>query len=306
MSSPVLLIHHAATRGRLYPPNSIRGLRACLDAGAQVIEMDISPLADGDFALLHGPLLEPDTTGFGPVDAHTADEVSSLRHVWRGDVTDEPVRLLGQALELVRRQPHPVELQLDLKPHAPLTDAVLSSLVVALQPVKDQVRVTSGADWALRRLRALDADLPLGFDPLLYFEAPSEEVRDPGLPPFRRGAYGYWDDHPLASRRWGRTADYLAARAEALWAQAPTGAIWYISARLLAQALDDGFDWIADLHCCGAQLDTWTLNAGRPGDVELAWRLAAAGVDRITTDDPPALVQALLAEHPHSAFSVEY
>jgi glycerophosphoryl diester phosphodiesterase len=267
--------------------------------------MDISPLADGEFVLLHGPSLEPETTGFGLVSALTADEVSNLRRVWRGGVTDEPVRLLGQALKLLRRHLHPVELQLDLKPYPSLTDAALANLVAALQSVKNRVRVTSEADWALRRLRALDADLALGFDPLLYFEAPSQEARDPDEPPFRLGAYGYWDDHPLASQRWGKTAPYLAARAEALWTQAPSGAMWYIQGELLAQVLDDGFDWIAALHNWGAQVVAWTLNADRPPDVELARRLAMAGVDRITTDDAPALARAL-AEHPQGTVSTEY
>ena len=50
---------------------------------------------------------------------------------------------------------------------------------------------------------------------------PGAEEHGLAVPPLRQGAYGYWDDHPLAIRRWGEKADYLAARAEALWAQAP-------------------------------------------------------------------------------------
>lgn len=305
MNSPVLLIHHAANRGAIYPPNSVGGLQVCLDASARLIEMDISPLADGEFVLFHGPSLEAGTTGSGLVSTRTAEEVSNLRHVWRGGVTDEPVRLLGHALELVRRHPHPVELQLDLKPYPSLTDAALNNLVAALQSVKDRVRVSSEADWAVRRLRVLDTDLALGFDPLLYLEAPSDEARDPDEPPFRLGVYGYWDDHPLASQRWGETALYLAARAEALWTQAPSGALWYIRAKLLAQALEDGFDWISYLHEQGAQVDAWTLDAERAGDVDLAWRLAAGGVDRITTNDAPALARAL-RECDQGTIHVEY
>lgn len=319
MNSPILLIHHAANRGYIYPPNSIRGLQACLDAGARAIEVDISPLADGNFLLLHDRLLEHSTSGFGPIDAHTADQVSGLYLSWRGAVTTEPVGHLSQALGLVSRHSHPAELQLDLKSHIYLDDRALSRLVEALQPVKDRVRVTSMADWALRRLHALDAELLLGFDPLFYLDvAPHQEGKhELPAPPLRQGDYGYWDDHPLASQRWGETADYLAARAEALWTQSPPGAIWYIRARLLAHALEDGFDWVADLHDRGAQVAAWTLNADRPHDVELAWRLAVAGVDRITTDNAPALAQALTeysrgpygrqsANYSQGAISIEY
>jgi hypothetical protein len=118
-------------------------------------------------------------------------------------------------------------------------------MVTSLQPLKDRVRITSPSDWAIRRLHAIDPDLLLGFDPLLYLEADLGEGHTPGVPPFRQGAYGYWDDHPLASWRWGPAAEYLAVRAEALLAQVPAGIIWYIHAGLLDKALDDGFDWIA-------------------------------------------------------------
>jgi glycerophosphoryl diester phosphodiesterase len=302
-----MLIHHAANRGLIHPPNSIRGLKACLNAGARAIEVDISPLAGGDFVLLHDRLLEHATDGSGPVSGRTASQVAGLRLTWRGRITDEPVALLSQALELVASHPQPVELQLDLKPYVYLDEGILAGLAQALQAVKERVRVTSEADWALRRLRALDAELPLGFDPMLYLDVIPHQEEDQHFapPPFRQGAYGYWDDHPLASLVWGSKADYLAARAEALWAQVPSATVWYIRASLLARVLEDGFDWIADLHQRQAKVAAWTLNADHPPDVELARQLAAAGVDRVTTDDAPALAQAL-AGYAGGRVGVEY
>ena len=200
-TSDLLLIHHMANRDHEHPPGTLPALRACLEAGARAIEIDISLLADNQFALLHGPLLEDETTGSGPIRAHTTEQVRELRHLYQGKVTTVRVGLLSQAVELLRKYPGPVELQLDLKPDVYSADDVLSRLVTSLRPVKDRVRVTSPSDWALRRLRALDPDLPLGFDPLLYLQADLGNNREPGIPPFRQGAYGYWDDHPLASRR---------------------------------------------------------------------------------------------------------
>ncbi len=291
----ILLVHHAANRGHTHPAASPPALRACLEAGARVVEVDISLLADGEFALLHGPMLERETTGDGPIAAVTSEEVRALHYVRQGEATGVPVGLLSDALELLQRYPHTAELQLDLKPDVYSSGTVLARLVEGLQPVKERVRVTSPSDWALRRLRALDAGLPLGFDPLLYIEPDYGADSDPSVPPFRRGAYGYWDDHPLSTRRWGSAAAYLAARAEALWIQAPAGAIWYIDATLLGQALDDGFDWIGYLHRLGAEVDAWTLDAHKPERVALANRLAAAGIDRVTTNNAPALSQILAA-----------
>jgi glycerophosphoryl diester phosphodiesterase len=290
---PILLIHHAANRDHTYPSGSLPALQACLEAGARAVEIDISLLADGEFALLHGPTLERETTGSGPIGALTSEQARALHYIRQGKVTGVGVGLLPQAIDLLRQYSGTAELQLDLKPDVYSSNVVLSQLVTGLQPVMDRVRVTSPSDWALRRLHALDPSLALGFDPLLYLEIDYGEHSDPTVPPFRRGAYGYWDDHPLSTRRWGATADYLAARADALWSQAPPGAVWYIDARLLELALDDGFDWIAYLHDRGAEVDAWTLDAHRSEHAALARRLAAQGVDRITTNEAPALAQVL-------------
>jgi len=289
----ILLVHHMANRDHSQPAGSLPALQACLDAGARVVEIDISLLADGQFALLHGPMLERQTTGLGPIAACNSEQVQELCHVREGRATGVRVAVLPQAIDLLRQYPDVLELQLDLKPDVYHREAVLSRLMADLEPVKDRVRVTSPSDWALRRLRALDPELALGFDPLLYLARDDGQEHDPGVPPFRRGAYGYWDDHPLASRRWGPAADYMAARAEALCAQAPTGVIWYIDGRLQGRALDDGFDWIAYLHARGNKVDAWTLDAHRPEQLALAQRLAAGGVDRITTNNAPALAQVL-------------
>ena len=292
-----VLIHHAANRGRRFPPSSLAGLSACLAAHAQIVEVDIQALADGDYALLHDATLESSTTGHGPVGARTAEEVRGLRLVWHGRPVDQPVATLSQVVALLQGEPWPVELQLDLKffPTALLTEDRLRSLVRLVEPLGSRVRISSPADWSLRRLHALAPGLNLGYDPLAYLDLrqPKEEEDEP---PYRTGAYGYRDDHPLAAVRWGPPADYLAERAEALWLQVPFAGVWYIRGSVLARGLDEGFDWIAFLHGRGALVDAWTLDVDRPGCLEVARRLVAAGVDRITTNDPPALAEALGGE----------
>jgi glycerophosphoryl diester phosphodiesterase len=281
-----LFVFHAAHRGDRHPPSSLGGIRDCLAAGARAIEVDIVPLADGDFVLAHDAALESFSEGKGPVMSTTAAQVRGLHYRWRGATSAEPLGLLSQALALIREYRGPVELQLDLKEHAPLTDPILAALVAQIMPVKPCVRVSSAADWAIRRLRSLDPALPLGFDPMFYLDV--ERGDGDKEPPLRMGAYGYVDEHPLALRRWGTPPAYLAARAEALWTQAPVDT-WYIRGAMLARALDDGFDWIAWLHARGAQVVAWTLDAAHPHQLDLARMLAAAGVDRITTNDAEAL-----------------
>jgi glycerophosphoryl diester phosphodiesterase len=85
----------------------------------------------------------------------------------------------------------------------------------------------------------------------------------------------------------------LSARAEALWQQAPSDAIWHIPAITLDHGIKDGFDWIADLHRRGAEVDAWTLDTDRPEHIAIARRLIAAGFDRITTNDTLGMAAAL-------------
>lgn len=196
------------------------------------------------------------------------------------------------AIALLRDAPGLCELQLDLKPHARLTDQVLANLLQIIAPAKERIRVSCEADWAVRRLRALDGAVVLGFDPLLYLDLPPANPRRREEPPFRLGAYGLLDDHPLAARRWGTTAAYLGSRAEALATQVPDGLVWYVRGALLAQALEEGFDWPAYLHARGATVDAWTLDPDSARGVALARHLAGR-VDRITTNNAPALAELL-------------
>ena len=285
-------VYHAARRGDRHPPNSVSGLADCLAAGAAIIEVDIAPLADGGFALVHDARLEHVSEGQGLAPAATSAQIRGLHHRWRDALSDEPIGLLGEAVSLIEKNSGLTELQLDLKPYRPLTDDVLHSLLRHVSAVKARVRISCIADWAIRRLAALDHALPLGFDPLLYLDVERGDGHKEKAPPLRTGAYGYLDEHPLALARWGAPGDYLAARAEALWTQAPVS-VWYIRGAMLARALDDGFDWIAWLHGRGAQVAAWTLDASHPHQLDLARTLAKAGVDRITTNDAGAMARAL-------------
>ena len=110
----MLLVHHAANRDHAYPPTCLEGLRACLGAGARLIEVDISPLTDGEFLLYHDGHLEDKTTGQGSVASCTTACAKDLRLVWKGEETPHAPGTLSQALELLTSHSQPVELQLDL------------------------------------------------------------------------------------------------------------------------------------------------------------------------------------------------
>ncbi len=297
MEQPIL-IHHAANRGHIYPAGSPPALAACLQAGALIVEVDAILLADGGWALLHDEDLAKGTDGHGLATALTAEEVRRLHYRQRSRLPGIPVGLLSEAVNLAERAAGLIELQVDLKPFGRLDERAMANLARVLEPLGSRARVTSGADWSLWSLHRTAPDLPLGFDPLHYLDV-ANEGSSAKEPPLRTGAYGFRDDHPLALRRWGSTAEYLALRLEALLRQAPPGAVWYVRAGLLEACLEAGCDWIGRLHAAGSPVAAWTLDADRPGHAALAQRLLEAGVDRITTNDPPALAKAV-------ALSVRY
>jgi len=287
---PPLIVHHMAALDGQFPPNSLAAIDACLHAHAAFIEIDVTALAQDDYLLVHDPVLQSETTGSGDVSACTPAQARTL--LYQG--SPQPVTLLSDVVRLFLEFPE-TRLQIDFKNVIPMTDEEpLRRLVTLIGPVGECVIVSSGADWQLRRLRKLAPWLDLGFDIGFYLDwmLPGEE-RDPREPPFRTGAYGYWDDHLLATQRIWPTADYLAERFETFISAVPGVSTFYISHRLLAQALDEGFNAADVLHAAGIKLDAWTMDTTNDAAVRNAPKLLAAGVDQFTTNTPAALTQLL-------------
>jgi glycerophosphoryl diester phosphodiesterase len=271
------IILHAANYDHQVPAGSLAGLEMSLQAGVNRVEVDVIPLLDGDFGLLHDPRLENLSDVSGNVAEQKAGFIQGLKY------KDSEFHLgtLSQAIELLKKYPIDGFLQLDLKPYAPLTPTSLSNLVKWIRPVEHMIMVSSVADWAIRFLHKIAPDLSLGFDPLLYLDVVAEEPREAGIPPFRVGAFGYLDDHPLAVQRWGKLGEYFVARAEALLQQVPQGVTWFLNAQLLDETMLAGFDWINYLHASGNTVDAWTLDMDRS---ELALKMKKSRVDLITTN----------------------
>lgn len=285
----VLLKYHRLLSGsQQHAPNSLSALAEVLD-GARVIEFDIQPLADGDFVMLHDPVLEHETTGTGRVEAATRAAVKALR--LRG--TEEPPALLSEAVNVLRSVRRPLKVQVDFKPVLPVDGGMVERVLKALAPLRanPHLNVVVGclADWNLRAFRRTDPTLRLGFDPALYLDAPVPD--SPGLP-VRLNAYGYMDDHPLGFRRVMDVRDYLLDRIEALLGLVPGAVEVYLRKEFVLQAVRDGFNPMEHVKRVaeGVLVDVWTVNLPPTGTEEL-FQLLELGVDQITTDTALELAQ---------------
>ena len=293
---PLTLIHHAAQLDHQAPPGSLSALEGCLQAGAAVVEIDIVPLADGSFALLHDQDLSVQTNGTGKGPQMRRAEVEALCYRWNDQVSEERVGFLEDVVDLLAVYPQTQRLQLDMKPFAHVPLYVLTDMLTLIKPIKSRVQITSVADWVIRDIAPIAPGLALGFDPLLYLDLVDETPRPEGIPPFRVGAYGLLDDHPLSAIQWGPFSRYLDARAEALLVQAPAGCDWFIRAEVLKLALDNGFNWIAYLHQCSSKVVGWTIEVDQPGHIEMAQQLIEHGIDALTVNNPSRLAPLLTVE----------
>lgn len=293
--SPTIVHHMAALEDQVAPPNSLEAVQACLNAGAAFIEVDVSALADGDYLLVHDDELESETSGQGAVIACTLAQARQLFYMQNGTVTSFHVPMLSQVVELYHRAHCGARLQLDFKNVIPLpTDEPLHRLVNLIEPLGDRVLVSTGADWQLRKLRHLAPWLLLGFDIMDYVDwEPLDKVRDPRALPKQRGAYGYYDDHPLAQQKLWTIPEYLRDRCESLMGLVPDVSVFYLEHNLIAQSLRDGFNWAETLHERGIKLDAWTMDVTDPRALENVRLLYAAGVDLFTTNTPLALAGRL-------------
>ena len=212
--APTAFVYHAAGRGRRHPPSSLSRLRNCLEAGARFVEVDINPLADGDFALLHDRFLEKGTDGQGSVAAATADQIRRLRLRWRGELTGESAGTLSEAVLLAAASPSLQELQLDLKAHTPVSEDALASLARLVAPLGSRVRVSSTDDPALRRLGALMPASRLGFDPLRHLDIEPGPPSQPRATCAMRAPTATW-----TITRWQRI---VGGRLPSIWGLAAT------------------------------------------------------------------------------------
>ena len=280
------IVSHAARTKLSSPPNTLAGLQECVEKELYYIEYDISPLAYGDFLLFHNEKLDDTTNLTGPVFLLTRDDQQKLCYLKKEETGETRVAHLSQLIELLNDEILVRELQLDLKTHAsvPFTDEILKNLLRIIAPVKKRVRISSCADWAIRRLHELDREVKLGFDPQFFIDVARSDANP--YPPFRQNRFTYQDDHPIASYNWQNSHEYLDARAASLWAQGQSADVWYLRYTFLEKSAANGFSWVEFLHSRGTGVCAWTLNITEKNNVKIFSPILKMQPDRISSDTP--------------------
>jgi glycerophosphoryl diester phosphodiesterase len=286
--------HKALLDAHNFPPNSLEGVRACLDADVTIVEVDAVALADQDYLLIHDWTLDDETMGSGPTETCTLAQARGLHIRHEGRETMYRVPTLSDVIAAFLQHGGRTQLQIDFKNLIPFpTPEPLERLLRIIEPLGERVLVSSGADWQLRRLRRMAPWLAIGLEVQLHLDWDESTDRDPRTPPYKRGAYGYYDDSLIAAQRLWPASDYLWDRCQTLIGLVPRVSTFYVNHQLLARSLDDGFNWAEALHEAGIKLDAWTMDVTDATAMTNLPRLLAAGMDQITTNTPLALGQAL-------------
>ncbi len=125
MKPYVLVIGHACAAGEA-PANTLAGVRACLDAAAEAMEIDVQLCADAVPVLMHDDTVDRTTNLSGPVREKTLAELQAA------DAGEgEPVPTLDQVLALVDGRLS-VLCELKATPGAPEQDQQCVDEVVAV------------------------------------------------------------------------------------------------------------------------------------------------------------------------------
>lgn len=161
----------AAHRGfwRAAPENSLAALRAAIDEGADIVELDVRATSDGVLVLLHDPTLDRTSSASGRVaDTHFSALRGAVLKMGSGTgqplVAGELLPTLSQALEVARDR---IAVNLDIKATAQ-TEAI-SRLVIAsgmAAQVFVKAQIDSEADVA--RIRAHPLFGRVAFVPMIH------------------------------------------------------------------------------------------------------------------------------------------
>ncbi len=260
----VLLKWHRGRQRLSDPSFPVAALARGLAAGASV-EIDLQPLSDGGFAVIHDPDLDRETTGHGPVCAIGSAGFQALhRRDNAGAPLPERALTLASLSTCIGPSTAPgAVLQLDLqcRDHD-LSPAHVGGIGASLGALFGNV-ILSGEDAAaVQRLAAATPGLTVGYDPCA-------EHGQIGLA--RAGDWPLFVDETLRA--------------------VPQASTIYLALDLPILADEQGFDLIGAFHGRGKTVDCFTLVGDEPDALSILEHLARLGADQITTDDPEGLLR---------------
>ena len=154
---PLVIAHRGASG--YAPENTLPAFRKALELNADMIELDVYTLADGEVVCFHDDGLERLTGGEGLITDFTLPELSQLRVAGK-----HPIPRLTEVLDLIARK-----LRINVELKGPGTAAPVHAIIEEYTKnhgwEKTDFLISSFRQTELRRMRTLDAEIPVGILP---------------------------------------------------------------------------------------------------------------------------------------------
>jgi glycerophosphoryl diester phosphodiesterase len=180
-SAGFVIVAHRGNRKHC-PENSLAAFRKAIDEGADLLETDLRPSADGAFVCFHDPFLDRMTDGSGRVEELALADLRKFRlrqahRIWK----DESIPLLGEVAAIC---PPDVALALELKSAQFDDPAVCAALVRELSRLQllKKVIVLSFHRRRLAALQRVAPDIPVGLVALFPWPRGGSDLLGP-IPP---------------------------------------------------------------------------------------------------------------------------
>lgn len=193
MARPLVIAHRGLSSE--HPENTLPAFEAAVASGADMIELDITLTADGQFMVIHDDTLSRTTSTQGFVGHLRKKDLKQLdAGKWFGDgAAAAVIPSIDEVLDHIGGR---IQLNIEVKPFFPLIQAgrmqaALSRLLTILdeRDLRHTALLSSVNFYLLEYLRELDADLRLG----LIFRRPLTDFD----PAFVCRQFGVWSLHPF-------------------------------------------------------------------------------------------------------------
>lgn len=166
LGMPLIIGHRGVRAG--FPENTLASFRAAVDAGADMVELDVTLTLDHQVVVIHDDTLERTTTGKGEVGAHTLSRIRDLdAGTWfHKKFAGEKVPLLEEALDTATLpRDFPVNIEIKKQKSRRLREILCKKAVEIAGRAKpgDCVLFSSFDPCALEDIRSISKKLYLGY-----------------------------------------------------------------------------------------------------------------------------------------------
>ncbi|WEZ85606.1 glycerophosphodiester phosphodiesterase family protein (plasmid) [Rhizobium sp. 32-5/1] len=164
---PVGVTNDTCTASRIFPPthayleNTLASMHASFEAGADIVELDVHPTTDGNFAVFHDWTLDCRTEGHGVTREHSIANLKRL-DIGYGYTADggKTYPFRGKGVGLIPSLPEVLEtfpnrtFMINVKSNDPEEGQKLATFINALPPERRATLMAYGGDRPIAALRS--------------------------------------------------------------------------------------------------------------------------------------------------------